>query len=103
MLVDPEFSDCYTGNFILSASADRTLILWDTRTGEKYRQLRAHLDVVLASSYNSNGCVYWNNGVNLADLKSYLLFSEVADQATFTLLSCFTSRTQGLLLADRVS
>jgi WD40 repeat protein len=54
------FSPC--GRLILSASADKTLKLWNAATGELHKTLLGHTDVVTTCCFSPNGQIILSGG-----------------------------------------
>ena len=61
------------GDKFVSASDDRTLIIWDASTGEKILELKGHTDWVMGCAWSPKGdfivscscdntCIIWNAG-----------------------------------------
>ena len=69
-----EFSPC--GRYVLSASKDKTVKLWDIATGREIRTFKGHSDVVSAARFIPNGrhivSSSWDRSIRLWDIASGL-------------------------------
>lgn len=45
----------FDGKFIVSGSEDRSIIIWDVKTGKNIKTLKGHRDFVTSVCYNIDG------------------------------------------------
>jgi WD40 repeat protein len=69
-----EFSPC--GRYVLSASKDKTVKLWDIATGREIRTFKGHSDVVSSAKFTPNGhhivSSSWDRSIRLWDIATGL-------------------------------